>query len=122
MGSDFGTILGLASGLSLAVERSMEVVKIGYLKIKKGIFPKLECTELSANEKIVLTIAVSIASIFIGGQSLVLQIPGVILLPMALQQVVTGLIISIGSGVLHTLYTMFIGIKNNIEAAQNGKT
>ena len=112
---EFGTMLGMAAGLALAIERSMEAVKIGYLKIKKGLFPKLECEELSSNEKIVLTLAVSIGAIFIGGSAVVLPIPGVILLPMWLQQVVTGLIVSIGSGILHTLYTIIVGIKNNIE-------
>lgn len=117
---DFATILGMASALSLAVERAMEVVKIGYLKIKKRVFPKKESTELAPNEKIVLTIAVSIAGVFIGGNSVVLQIPGVILLPLPLQQVITGLIISIGSGILHTAYEMFVAIKSNMESAQNG--
>ena len=112
----------MASALSLAVERSMEIVKIGYLKIKKSIFPKKECAELSPNEKIVLTIGVSIAGVFIAGEAVVLQIPGVVLLPMPLQQVITGLIISIGSGVLHTLYGMFVAIKNNMEASQDNST
>lgn len=119
---DFGEILGMASALSLAIERSMEVVKIGYLKIKKYIFPKAACEDVTPNEKIILTIATSIAAVFIAGESVVLQIPGVIILPLPLQQVITGLVISVGSGVLHTLYGMFIAIKNNIETSQNGDT
>jgi hypothetical protein len=114
---DFGTILGIASGLSLAVERAMEVVKVGYLKIKKAILPKASCDDLTKNEKTILTIAVSIAAIFIGGQAVILPIPGVVNLSLPLQAVVTGLIVSIGSGVLHTLYGIFIAIKDNIANA-----
>jgi hypothetical protein len=119
---DFGTILGMASALSLAVERSMEVVKIGYLKIKGIIFPKSSCANLTANEKIILTIATSIIGVFLVGASVVLPIPGVTKLPMFMQQIITGLIISIGSGVLHTLYGMFVAVKNNMEGTQNSDT
>ena len=115
---DFGTMLGMASGLSLAVERAMEVVKIGYLKIKKAIFPKMECSELTVNEKVMLTITTSIGAVFIGGQSVILPIPGVVKLPLPFQQIITGLILSIGSGVLHTAYEMFRSIKDNIEQAK----
>ncbi len=116
---DFGSILGMASGLSLAIERAMEAVKIGYLKIKNVIFPKLNYTEITVNEKIILTIGTSIAAIFIGGSALVLPIPGVLSLPLWLQQVITGLIISMGSGILHTAFVIFKSIKDNIESASN---
>jgi hypothetical protein len=115
---DFGSILGMASALSLAVERAMEVIKICYLKIKKYIFPKKNCTELSQNEKMILTVAASIAGIFIAGDSVILPIPGVVSLPIPLQKVITGLIVSIGSGVLHTLYGMFVALKSNMETVQ----
>ena len=116
---EFLSMLSMASGLAVAVERSMEVVKIAYLKLKKFLFPKKNYTELTRDEKIVLTVIVSVSSVFIGGKSVILPIPGVMSLPLPVQSIITGLIICIGSNVLHTVYSMLSSIKNNIESAKN---
>lgn len=114
---DVGSIIGQALALSLAVERSVEVAKIGYLKIKKSIFPRWSYEEITQNEKVLITVVISIALVFMGGPALLLQIPGVEILPIWVQSFISGLVISIGSNVFHTLYSIITSIKDNIESA-----
>jgi hypothetical protein len=119
---DIGSALAMGTALSFAVEKTVEVAKIGYLQLKKGIFPNKEYKELTPNEKIIMTVLIAVGGMLICGRYASFQIPGIKDLPFILQSIIYGLMLSVGSGVWHTLYNIFQAMKNNWEKAANETT
>lgn len=99
------------SGISIVVERTTQLVKTGYLQLKNAAFKKND-PDISAFEKEILAIIVGIATCFTVGFGI--NLPNVVT-PVFASYVLAGVIVSLGSNVIHALVTILITVKNNLE-------
>lgn len=104
-------LLSVLLGISVAVERAIEIVKPLYLQIKVALFRK-EYTECSKVEKEVMSILIGPVVCIIAQVGI--DLPGVNE-SAVLQQVLAGLITSLGSNVLHAVLNIIIAIKDAAE-------
>ena len=105
-------LTGILVSIAAAVERTTEIIKPIYIKVK-SILLKMEFTECTNLEKKIISIIISI--IFCIFLKVYIDIPGVNE-PVIVQPILAGLVSSLGSNVLHTLLTILTGIKDGTEA------
>lgn len=103
------SILAIVLAVALSTERFVEVLKPIYLKVKKLII-KEEYIEIDKTEKIIMSIVVGVAISLFSGVNV-----GITYLPIYTQQVLIGLVASLGSNVIHTLINLLVAFKESTE-------
>jgi len=103
------SVLANVLAVAIAVERLVEVIKPFYLKAKNA-FLKHNDEECTKTEKIIMTVLVGPFICIVGGVGI--NISGVSAVG---QQVLCGLIASIGSNVIHTLLNIVVAFKDIAE-------
>lgn len=108
----FIDMLGVTASVAVAVERTSEIIKPIYLKIKNCIL-KTEFIECSSTEKSIMSIILGILICIL--THVRVDIPGINEASL-LQEILAGLISSLGSNVLHNILSILTAIKNTTEA------
>lgn len=101
----------IIASIAVIVERVTEIFKPIYLKIKNG-FMKTEQTECTKLEKTIITIIISPIVCLL--MQFGIDIP-ILDEPLAVQQILAGMIASFGSNVLHITLSILTGIKDTTE-------
>lgn len=97
------------TALATSVERLVQIGKPIYLQLKNRIIKK-EYKDITGYEKETLAVVISIGACIL--TQFKIEIPG-INTPVMLQYILTGLITSLGSGLLHNLVNLVIAIKDS---------
>jgi hypothetical protein len=119
---DFVSILESLLILAGLVEAVSELVKTPYLQGKNAVlvaYNKPKVTELSAYEKRVITVILSL--IICVGAGFGIDIPSW-QEPVLMQYIIAGIFASLGSNVLHLLLSIGIAIKDAIEKVKAANT
>lgn len=115
---EFTTLLSLILAVSVAVERAVELIKPLYLKITNN-YTKVQRIDCTKTEKTVMTILLGPIICIIAQVGI--DLPGVNESNI-MQQVLAGLIASMGSNVLHALMSIILAIKSSAESVNSGNT
>jgi hypothetical protein len=115
---DFVTMLGVLLGVSVAVERAAEIIKPLYLKIINNYLktPRTECTKI---EKEIMSILLGPVICIVAQVGI--DLPGISEANI-IQQILAGLVASLGSNVLHALMSIILAIKNSAETVNTTDT
>jgi hypothetical protein len=108
---DFITALSIILGAAVASERATELIKPLYLKIKNQ-YSKTQYAECTKTEKEVMTILVAPLICIVA--RIGIDLPG-LNESTIVQQLLAGLIASLGSNVLHALMSIVLAIKDSAE-------
>lgn len=107
------SVLAIVLAVAIAVERIVEVIKPLYLRAKNAVLKRND-EECTRTEKIIMTVLVGPILCIIGGVGI--SISGI---SATVQQILCGLIASIGSNVIHTLLNIIVAFKNAAEGLSN---
>ncbi len=104
--------LSIIAAVAAAVERIIEIIKPIYLKLRNRIM-KTDLSECTKAEKIMLSIFMGITICII--LQIGIDLPAVNE-PAFVQQLLAGLLSSLGSNLLHILLSILTGLKNVTES------
>lgn len=102
-------------GVSIAVERTSEIIKGVYQQIRNRILKKDKTEEITKIEKEIISLVIGIFTCISIGYGV--DIPAVDE-PRLVQYLIAGSIAALGSNVIHATISLLIAIKNNIEEAR----